>query len=175
MKIYELNKETEKTLEKYFECFDTETGELLVEENILEIIQKELFELQNQQWEFIEWILKKRANILSDLTWLEQEIKRLSEMKSNLNKKIERSDKFIDFIVKPNYQWKTLNYSNWQVWYKKSSWVIIEDETLIPEEYKTKEIKEIIKIPLKGIWDAIKNWIDVPWAFIEERQNLFIK
>jgi hypothetical protein len=174
MKIYELNNEIEQTLSKYFNAFDEDWVQIIEDEN-LKIIQNELFELQNQKWEFIEWVLKKRANLLSDVSWLDLEIKRLSEMKNNINKKIERSDKFINAIIKPIYQWKTLMYSNWQVWYKKSSWVIIQDEMLIPEEYKTKEIKEIIKIPLKWIWDAIKNGIDVPWAYIEERQNLFIK
>jgi uncharacterized membrane protein YheB (UPF0754 family) len=65
-KIYEIEKEIEETLEKYYECFD-ENGELTCEQSIFDEINKNLTELQNQKSDFIQWILKSRSNTLSDI------------------------------------------------------------------------------------------------------------
>ena len=62
MNIYELPKEIEQALEKYYSCFDEDTGEMIVEDEVFEKIQAELFELQNKKEELLEWYLKDRLN-----------------------------------------------------------------------------------------------------------------
>jgi len=79
-----------------------------------------------------------------------------------LSKKVEQSEKFIDFLVKDVYNGKTIVYSNWQVGYRKSNAIIIENKELIPEQFKELETKIIEKIPLKAIGDFIKNGGEVP-------------
>ena len=67
MKLYEIEQEIEITLNKYLLCFDDETWELIIPEEDFREIEKELTELQNKRSEFLEWLLKSRANNLSDI------------------------------------------------------------------------------------------------------------
>jgi len=62
MSIYTLPKEIEQALERYYSCFDEDTGEMIVEDEVFEKIQAELFELQNKKEELLEWYLKDRLN-----------------------------------------------------------------------------------------------------------------
>ena len=174
MKIYEIEQEIEDTLNRYLLCFD-ETWELVIPEEDFREIEKELEELQNKKSDYLEWLLKSRANNLSNISWIEAEIKRLSEMKSRFEKKVNKTELFIEKLVKPNYQWKAINYGLFSVWFKPSKKTIIENKDLIPEKYKEKVIKEEIKIPLDAIKKDIEAGIKVPWAIIQECMNLQIK
>jgi ribosomal protein L17 len=67
-----------------------------------------LFELQNKKDELIEWILQNRANNIAKSNSIDTEIKRLTEIKKLIDKKVEKSDKFIDFIIKKDYKDKPM-------------------------------------------------------------------
>tara|TARA_R110000744_G_scaffold228561_1_gene346526 strand:+ start:8757 stop:9074 length:318 start_codon:yes stop_codon:yes gene_type:complete len=95
--IYELPKEIDQALLKYYNCFDEETGELIVEEEMFKKAEKDLFELQNQKDELLEWYLKDRSNRLSDNAGLQNEINRLQLRIKTNNKKIERVEKIVDY------------------------------------------------------------------------------
>lgn len=173
MKIYELNLEIEKLLDKYYNCFDSDTWELIVTQEENDKIQNELLELQNQKTDFIDWILKNRANMLADLNKIQEEIKRLETLFNKISKKIEKSNKFIEFLIKPIYFWKTIILWLFSVWFRKSSQIIIKDENLIDFKYKKEKISiSIDKISIKKDLEA---WIEVEGAFIQENLNLQIK
>ena len=171
MKIYEIEQEIELALEKYYNCFN-EDWELIATDEEFDIAEKELTEFQNKKSEFLEWILKSRANRLSDIAWIDNEIKRLSEIKQRIQRKINQSESFIEKIVKPNYQWKTINYWLFSVWFRKSKQTIIEDESLLK---KYKKIKVILSYDKTAIKKDLEAWKEVKGARIQEVDNLQIK
>lgn len=173
MKIYELNLEIEKLLDKYYSCFDQDTWELIVTQEDNDKIQNELLELQNQKTDFIDWILKNRANTMADLKQIQEEIKRLETLSNIISKKIEKSNKFIEFLIKPLYKGKTIIVWLFSVWFRKSSQIIIKDENLIDFKYKKEKISiSIDKISIKKDLEA---WIEVEGAYIQDNLNLQIK
>ena len=171
--IYELPQEIEKALSNYYGCFDEETGELVVEEEVFKKVEAELFELQNQKQELLEWYLKDRANRQADNAGLQNEIARLQARIDRNNKKIQRVEKIVDYNFKENYNWKPTHYGSFTVSYRKSKATIIENEDLIPVEFiKEKITHSVDKTAIKKI---IETGAVVPWAKIEERLNLSIK
>lgn len=175
MNIYELPKEIEEALEKYYSCFNPETGEQIVEDEELKKIDKELFELQNTKEELLEWYLKDRINKKADNIWIQAEIARLQERVLVNNKKIERVENIIDYNFKEDYKWKPIHFWNFTIAYKKSTKTIIEDENKIPSKFKIKQVVTTIKIPKKEIKEALDKWEKVPWAKLENSLNLNIK
>lgn len=170
--IYQLEQDIELALDKYLYCFN-EDWELVVNENNFKIIEKELEELQNKKSDFLEYLCKSRANNLASITWIDTEIKRLTEMKQGIEKKINKTEWFIEKIVKPLYNGKTINYGLFQVWFRKSKATIIEDESLIWDEYKKEKVS--ITIDKTAIKKDLEAWKNIKWARIEERENLNIK
>ena len=170
-RIYEIEQEIELALEKYYNCFN-EDWELTATDKEFDIAEKELTELQNKKSEFLEWILKKRANLKSDINWIECEIKRLSAMKDRIQRRINQSESFIEIIVKPNYDWKTTNYWLFSVWFRKSKQTIIEDESLL-DAYKKEEL--FVSYDKTAIKKDLEAGKEVKWARIEEILNLQIK
>ncbi len=175
--IYELNEEIELTLNKYYSCFDDDWVQI-VEDLELETIQKQLFELQNKKDELIEWILQNRANSIAKSNSLENEIKRLTELKVIIDKKIEKADNFIDFIIKKDYKDKPMVIWNWQVSYTKSSRTIIDDETKIPKKFKRYIPKQIIPASYVVDKNILKKELKdkkIKWVHIENILTLKIK
>jgi hypothetical protein len=60
--IYELEKNIIETINKYYDCFNEDTGEQIASDEVVEEIKKELKELENKKDDLKDWILKKRAN-----------------------------------------------------------------------------------------------------------------
>lgn len=169
--IYIIDLEIETLLEHYYSCFD-ETWELVIPEEDFREIEKELEALQNKKSELLEWLLKSRANNLSNITWIEAEIKRLSEMKARFEKKVNKTELFIEKLVKPNYQWKTINYGLFSVGFRKSKAVLLSED-FEDTRYRVEKISySYDKTAIKKDLEAGK---EIKGAMIEERQNLFIK
>ena len=121
---------------------------------------------------FIEAQLRKRQEAQIFATWLSEEIKRLSELKNSSEKKIERADKNIDYLLKLFKIEKMQTEIN-ELSYRKSEAVVFTDEEAIPAEYKKEKI--MISVDKTEIKKALKAWTEVPGAMIETRQNLQIK
>lgn len=121
---------------------------------------------------FIEAQLRKRQEAQMFATGLEAEIKRLSELKNSAEKKIERADKQIDYLLKLFKIEKMQTEIN-ELSYRKSEAVVFTDEEAIPAEYKKEKIT--ISVDKTEIKKALKAWTEVPGAMIETRQNLQIK
>lgn len=173
MKIYELNKQVEEALEKYYNSMDLDTWEV-IDEVAFNEARKELEELQNKKEELTEWVLKKRANTICETAWIDYEIKRLTELKQWLEKQINKSDKFIEYLTKEVLENnKKVIIWNWQVWYRESKAVIIEEDFDFNSEYWVEKIS--YTADKKKIKEDLENWKEIIWAYIEKRKNLFIK
>lgn len=172
MKLYQIEQDIELALEKYYSLFDEDWIQLCTDEE-LEAVQKELEEKQNKIDDLKSWILKKRQNAIWDIQAIDLEIERLNKLKATQEKQINQSENFLKHLF-----WKIdkpFIFDNFKIWYSKSSSTVIEDENLIPEKFKVREVKEIIKIPKADIKKAIDNWEIVPWAKIQENLNFYIK
>lgn len=137
-----------------------------------EEISNDLKHYENEVWEYLNYISWQRQEASITLTWLKAEINRLEDLALSFDKKIERFDKWIDYIMK--YYWiGRLTTNLYQLSYRKSESVEISNEELLPKEF----IKEsVVTRPDKtAIKEALKNWLDVPWASIKVSQNLQVK
>ncbi len=172
MNIYELPKEIEQALEKYYSCFDEDTGEMIVEDEVFEKIQAELFELQNKKEELLEWYLKDRLNKKAENEWIQMEIQRLQDRVARNNKKIDRVEKIVDYQFREDYT-KPIALWNFTIAYRKSKSTIIEDENIIDFKYKKEKVS--ISIDKTAIKKAIESGEQVKWARISENMNLTIK
>lgn len=121
---------------------------------------------------FIEAQLRKRQEAQIFATWLSEEIKRLSELKNSSEKKIERADKNIDYLLKLFKIEKMQTEIN-ELSYRKSEAVVFTDEEAIPAYYKKEKIT--VSVDKTEIKKALKAWLEVAGAMIETRQNLQIK
>lgn len=110
---------------------------------------------------------------------LQAEAKAYKEERANLTKQMESCEKkaerlmeYLDMNLKAagltSHKTAKVNIS-----YRKSEKVILEDETLIPDEFK--EAVTEIKISKTDIKKAIKDGAEVPGAYIERCENLQVK
>lgn len=173
--IYEIWKEIEEALEKYYECFDEDW--ILIEDSNFEEINKELIELQNKKSDFMEWILKKRVNITSSIPWIKSEIERLQKIVSWYEKDIDKTDSFIESLVKPIYDWKPLVYGNFKISFRKSESIVVDDENLIDTKFKKyiEPVEATYKVDKNLLKQFLKDWVEIEWIHIESKQNLQIK
>jgi len=54
--------------------------------------------------------MKTRANRLASIQGIDSEIERLAKMKESIQKKVDKTDRFIDKLVSKDYNGKTINY-----------------------------------------------------------------
>ncbi len=173
MNLYKLEIEIEEVLEKYYNCFDEDWIQIVTDEEF-QTINSELLDLQNRKSDFIEWLLKKRVNINSDILWLDSEIKRLQDMKKSLLSQSEKTENFIENIVSKTYEWKPIIYWSFKVSFRKSEQLIVDNQDLVPNELK-KHIPESYIIDKTELKKLIKNWELIEWVHIEEKSNLQIR
>ena len=155
MILHELNENIIQALNKYYECFDDETWELIVSDEELKTIEKELEEYQNKKDDLKTWALHQRTNINTSINSIDLEIKRLTELKESQTKKLNQNENFLKFLF-----WKldkAIVFDNYKIWYRKSESTIIEDKNLIPKKFIVIETKTTEKIPLADIKKAIEN------------------
>lgn len=166
--MYNIPEEVTKTFEKYLSCFDQETGEQVVEDDVVESLKKELEELQNKQGELQEWSLKKYREKRDSLELIDKEIERLKDLKEKEKKELERLESLVfRFCEKP---WL---YGLYKVTYRKSKRVIIADESLLPENVFVEKITKSASKTL--ISEAIERGEQVNGAYIENNTSLSVK
>lgn len=110
-----------------------------------------------------------RKNEAFDLM-IDNEIKRLQDLKKRNKTTIERLKTTLLGAVNlfGEYTVGTVTFKT-----RKSTGLVIENETLIPKDYQKTVVKTTVD--KKKITDAIKNGTDVSGAYLEERKNLMIK
>lgn len=164
MNLYELTKlevEMMESLEEKVDIYDEETGEI-IEENfdIIENVEKK-----------VEGYYKIIRNFQGDVESIDNEIKRLKELKDSKNKKVDRLSKAMhNYMVATDKKKIELSIGSFNI--TKSKKVIITNEDLIPEDFKV--YTEVLKISKSDIKKALKTG-EVAGAVIEECLNFKIK
>lgn len=175
MNIYTIPQEVEQAIERFYWCFDPDTGELIVEESEMISAQDALEELQNQSDEILQWYLQDRANRKARSEMIMLEINRLSEQLDREHKSIDRIDMLISRAFERVYDGKPVNIWTFTLSYRNSEAVLIEDESKIPTEFMKIPEPPSPKPDKKSIKEAIKEGKEVPGASIETRKNITIK
>lgn len=111
-------------------------------------------------------------NIEAPVTAIDEEIKRLTEMKRSYQSKANNLTNYISYTMQKNgidrIESDIVKFS-----FRKSEALEITDESLIPAEYiKTKEVKTVDKIAIKK---DIKEGKEIEGAYIKVNKNLQIK
>lgn len=122
--------------------------------------------------EQIEDIVKAIRTNEATIAGYDLEIKRLQDAKkrfSDTNGSLERMvDRFLQSTQQTSFDTSIAKIS-----YRKSESVVIDDETLLSDEYmRVKTTKEPDKIAIK---ERLKKWVIVEGVRIEVKQNLQIK
>lgn len=168
-KLYEIEQEIELALDKYYSSFDEDW--LVIDEELFNTSKKELEELQNKKDDFTKWILQKRQNTIWETQMLKLEIARLQELLESKEKEIIKSENFIQFFFKDKLK-KPLVFENWKLWFRKSKAVVLW-ENFANDKYKVEKIS--YSYDKKAIKEDLEKWEVIEWAFIEERENFYIK
>lgn len=174
MSLYTLKQEAEEIFEKFLTTMDETTGEVFDEELHLKA-QEELKEIENQTNESFLWALEKRQNIEAQIASIDAEIKRLGEMKTPLVKRSNNLEKYIAYFFKSLYGGKKQLIGMFQLGYRKSTAVMIENIENIPREFMRIPEPQPAIPDKKAIGDALKEGKEVGGCKLEERENFFIK
>ena len=157
MKLYELTKAYNDI--KELDLTEEEIKALLdnVEGSIEEKVENTIY------------VMKENEGVVDAI---DKEIARLSDMKKSISSKNDTLKRYIDSSMQIIGKDK-LNAGLFKISYRKSSSVVVTDESLIPEQFMkvVPETKKVDKV-------SLKKWMkdhEVEGAVIEEKQNLQIK
>jgi hypothetical protein len=107
-----------------------------------------------------------------DINLIDAEIKRLQALKSSKNKVIDRMKESVTTAM-VSFHVDVIDTTIMKIFFRKSEAVEIEDENLVPEEYK---LSRVVVNPDKiRIKQLLKSGEDVPGCQIVEKLNLQIK
>jgi len=156
--LYSLTQEQKHILDSMDSFTDMETGE------ISEEYFKKLEEVENSIYDKADNIGAVYRSINTDILAIEQEINRLLMLKTQKDKKIANLEKYLKSIM----EMKGVNklegkFTEFSI--KETKRTIIDDDSLIPEEYKVREIipeQEVVKIPKDGLKKAIEGGATIP-------------
>lgn len=159
--LYEIN-------EDIYNCFDSETGEILDVEA--------LDALQIERDEKLENIALYVKNLTSEAAAIREEEKALAERRKAKEAKAERLTEYLSYILDGS-PFETAKCS---VKFRKSAGVEIADNEAVLKFLENNGYDLCInyqpaKIRLKEVGDLIRSGIDVPCAEIVERKNINIK
>lgn len=102
--IFNLPQEVETALERYYSCFDPDTGEVTVTDDELRAAQDGLEELQNRSDEILGWYLEDRENSVARTKMFTSQIERMSAHLARETKRIERSEMLIQRAFERVYE-----------------------------------------------------------------------
>lgn len=147
-----MTQNTQLTTNWLIEAIQSVTLDKLKAQTLLQELEKELRESD----------LMQRIN-----KWKEY-LKELEE------KETETRNKWIKVL---ELAWIDKFESNWiEVRIKTSPWkVVIEEESLIPDEFKKTTTKTTTTIDKKALWTAIKEWEIIDGAILQKDVSLEIK
>ena len=118
------------------------------------------FEIQKLEREL------KETDIYKKIQWLKNDKKEVED--SIEARKAFVKERMLDAGL------KSMEFTNQKVTLKKSPWkLVIEDETVVPEEYKKEKVT--VSIDKKKLKDVVSKWeLELPWVEIEYWYSLLI-
>jgi len=161
MNIYAISKELQDFLSLL-----PESGELSDEDMAL---YAELVDMKDDK---IKSTAHAYLNLKAKAEGIKTEIDRINKLKKSVENNMQRIMKLVAFgMGLENTDSK--DFGDLKVYFTKSIGTIIDDELLVPEDYK--QTKTVVSVDLMAIKEAIKNGETVEGAHLEERKNLQIK
>lgn len=159
--IYALSEE----LQKFFANLP-DTGELTDEDLAT------YSELQENIDEKIKWTAYAYLNLQGDLDAITAQIDRLTKLKKSKELHMERIKKLINFGMELEHS-NAKDFGDVRIGYTKSTGTVVDDESLVPEEYKKIETK--VKVDVALAKKALQAGTKIAGIRLEERKNLNIK
>lgn len=133
----------------------------------IELMLSELSDARDDKLTAIACLIK---NSKAEMEAYKEEERRLKELRSRAEKRIEKLEELAKFILPTNEIW---NSGAHKLFYRQSKAVEIHSEEKIPADYmRTKTIVEPNKT---AIGAAIEAGVEVPGAILATRQNLQVK
>lgn len=133
----------------------------------IELMLSELSDARDDKLTAIACLIK---NSKAEMEAYKEEERRLKELRSRAEKRIEKLEELAKFILPTNEIW---NSGAHKLYYRQSKAVEIHSEEKIPADYmRTKTIVEPNKT---AIGAAIEAGVEVPGAILATRQNLQVK
>lgn len=164
MNLYEINQNF-KNLEEVLENSD--------DENLLEIINASMEELNETFESKVENIVKYCRNLKGQAEVFDGEIKRLTDRKKSLEKKVENLEKYLFDAMKFANKEK-INTKLFEVSIKKNPYSVkITDDFAIDEKYLIKTEK--ITVDKKRIKEDILHEVEVKGAILERKLVLKVR
>lgn len=164
MKLYELAQGLEEVINGGM-MFDEETGEILFDFENLDALELAL----NDKLESCGCYIK---NLEAEAFALDQEVKALQARKKAVVGKVARIKEYVMRCMEMAGETR-LETPKVALSQRKSTYLEIDDETMVPEDYKT--IEEVTKIDKNAIKAAINNGEQVAGCELKERVNLQVK
>lgn len=164
MKLYELAQGLEEVINGGM-MFDEETGEVLFDSENLDALEMAL----NEKLESCGCYIK---NLEAEAFALDQEAKALQARKKAAVGKVTRMKEYVMRCMEMAGETR-LETPKVALSQRKSTYLEVEDDTIVPEDYKT--IEEVMKIDKNAIKAAINNGEHVAGCELKERVNLQVK
>lgn len=168
MSLFTLNQEQEQLLNNLEQFTNTETGEISDEYFSL------MEETENKITEKADNIGTLHSFLSSDVSAIKQEIDRLSKLKSTKEKRIESIENYAKYVMQ-KFGLERLDGKLHAFSFRKSEQTILDNEELIPEQFKKEKTVVTVSIDKNEIKKAIKAGEVVPGARILEVKNLTVK
>lgn len=166
MNLYEIEESLKNTIEF---CCDTETGELLDDEQLANAIEN----LKMNKEQKITNICSYIKNLKSDVEQLKAEKMKFAKRQKVAENKIESLKQYLDTFLRntediEKFKFKDINNT---VSFRKSKSIEIDDIDLLDEEFIIVEKKA----DKKALKDAFKNGEPIIGAHEEEKRTLSIR
>lgn len=139
---------------------------------IVEEINNEIKKREKELDGYMNWLSRSRQTNKIQLDWLLIEKERIENLIKTFQNIIERTDRRMAYLMTQLSKEK-YDTSLYKLSFRKSESVEITNEELLPKDYIT--VKTVEQPNKTAIKEALKNWVDVPWASIKVNQNLQVK
>lgn len=164
MKLYELSQGLEEVINGGM-IFSEDTGEILFDSENLDVLEMAL----NEKLESCGCYIK---NLEAEAFALDQEAKALQARKKAAVGKVARMKEYVMRCMEVAGETR-LETPKVALSQRKSTYLDVDDEMMVPEDYKT--IEEVTKIDKNAIKAAINNGEQVTGCEIKERVSLQVK
>ena len=164
MKLYELAQGMEEVINGGM-VVDSATGEILFDSENLDALEIEL----KDKLEACGCYIK---NLEAEAFALDQEARALKARKDAAVAKVKRMKEYVKGCMDMAGE-KRLETPRVVLSQRKSTYLEVEDDMMVPEDYKT--IEEVVKVDKDAIKKAIKNGEQVAGCELKERMNLQVK
>jgi len=141
--IYNIPEEVQKAIDRYYDCFDQDTGELIKDEAYMEAAAKHLEEMQNRSDDLLIWYVQDLQNRKLRVDMIDAEIERIKMQKKREEKQVERSEMLVTRLFEKVYRGKALNVGTFTLNFKETESVGERPDAIVPEEFLRYNIRSI--------------------------------